>query len=306
MSGRLLVATDGRENAAGAFDVAATLADRDGLDVDVLTVVEPLAADAGLLVDFPHRNEIERARAEGLLARVVERLDEAVGAAKGWQIELEVGHPAATIARAAREVEATMIVLDVDYHDAAGNRIAMEVIQLANVPVLATRECPNKCMKDVLVGLDFSDSSREAAQLALTLTGEGGHVRLTHIRPKLDFPAALLWNWDDSYRSEVERRFDALEEDLVVPDGIRLHRVCVEGEPAAELLELAQREKADVIVIGGSGYTYRDRVMIGSVAQRLVSDATCSILTTPPVPSRRTASTLSLRTATRQPLAQAL
>ncbi len=307
MSGRLLVATDGRENAGPAFDVAATLAERDGLDVDVLTVVEPLAADAGLLVEFPHRNEIERARAEEMLARVVDRLDDKVGAAANWQIELEVGHPAATITRVARDFEASLIVLDVDHHDIAGNRIALEVIQLAKTPVLATRKCKDGCLKDAVVGLDFSDSSREAARLALALVDGGGRVHLAHVRPKLDFPAAILWDWDDSYRREVERQFDALEADLMVPDGLELERVSTAGEPATELMELAEQENADVIVIGGSGYTVRDRLMVGSVARRLIADADCSILATPPVPSKRSGvPTISLRSAKRQRLAQVL
>lgn len=307
MSGRLLVATDGRVSASGAFHVAATLADRDGMEVDVLTVVEPLAADAGILVDFPHRNEIERARAEEMLDRVVERLDDALGPAAGWQIELEVGHPAATIARVARETDATIIVLDVDHHDAAGNRIAQEVIQLASVPVLATRECQEGCLKNAIVGLDFSESSRDAARLALATVGRDGHVRLAHVRPRLDFPAALLWNWNDSYRREVEARFTALEAELVVPEGTRVERVSLDGEPAAELMDLARRVGSDLIVIGGSGYTFRDRIMIGSVAQRLVADAGCSVLTTPPVSSKRVGiPTISLKSANRSPLSQVL
>lgn len=307
MSGRLLVATDGRVGAGGAFEVAATLAERDGMEVDVLTVVEPLAADAGLLVDFPHRNEIERARAEEMLARVVDRLDEAVSTTSAWQIGLEVGHPAATIARVARDVDAAIVVLDVDHHDAAGNRIAQEVVQLASVPVLATRECRNDCLKNVVVGLDFSESSREAARLALGMAGPGGHVRLAHVRPKLDFPAALLWNWDDSYRREVEAQFDKLEAELVVPGGTRLERLSLDGEPAAELMDLARRAKADLIVIGGSGYTFRDRIMIGSVAQRLIADAVCSVLTTPPISSKQAgAPSISLRSAKRRPLSQVL
>ncbi|MEJ2218460.1 MAG: universal stress protein, partial [Gemmatimonadota bacterium] len=130
MSGRLLVATDGRDDAHGAFGVAASLAERDGLDVDVLTVVEPLAADAGFMVEFPHRTEIERARAEELLARVTRRIEENVPLAVDWQVGLEVGHPAATIARVARDLDASLIELDVDHHDAAGNKFALEVIQL--------------------------------------------------------------------------------------------------------------------------------------------------------------------------------
>ncbi|HKJ92904.1 MAG TPA: universal stress protein, partial [Longimicrobiales bacterium] len=123
---------------------------------------------------------------------------------------------------------------------------------------------------------------------------------------KLDFPAALLWNWNDGYRREVERRFVDIEADLVVPPGADLERVSLDGEPAAELMALAEREGADLIVAGGSGHTFRDRVLIGSVARRLLADAGCAVLTTPPVRSRFHSASISLRAARRQPLAQVL
>lgn len=306
MSGRLLVATDGRDDAHGAFGVAASLAERDGLDVDVLTVVEPLAADAGFMVEFPHRTEIERARAEELLARVTRRIEENVPSAVGWQVGLEVGHPAATIARVARDLDASLIVLDVDHHDAAGNKIALEVIQLSDVPVLTARECKGACLRNAVVGLDFSEASCDAVRLALSTVGPEGRVRLAHVRPKLDFPAALLWNWNDGYSREMERRFVDMEADLVVPPGLDLQRVSLDGEPAAELMALAEREDADLIVTGGSGHTFRERVLIGSVARRLLADASCAVLTTPPVRSRFRSPSISLRAAKRQSLAPVL
>ena len=46
MTGRILLATDGAPQSLGAARVAAALAERDGCEVEVLTVLEPSSAYA--------------------------------------------------------------------------------------------------------------------------------------------------------------------------------------------------------------------------------------------------------------------
>jgi nucleotide-binding universal stress UspA family protein len=50
------------------------------------------------------------------------------------------------------------------------------------------------------------------------------------------------------------------------------------GDPAAILLEAARDAHADLIVIGRRGRDFAARVLLGSVAQRVVSQASCDVL----------------------------
>ena len=50
------------------------------------------------------------------------------------------------------------------------------------------------------------------------------------------------------------------------------------GHPADQLLTLAQKKKADVVVVGSRGITGLRRVFLGSVSNKVVSHAPCAVL----------------------------
>lgn len=51
-----------------------------------------------------------------------------------------------------------------------------------------------------------------------------------------------------------------------------------EGSPAEAILETAEEEDVDLIVIGSSGKTGFDKFIMGSVAEKVVKSAKCSVL----------------------------
>jgi nucleotide-binding universal stress UspA family protein len=50
------------------------------------------------------------------------------------------------------------------------------------------------------------------------------------------------------------------------------------GNPATEILELAERRRADLIVAGARGVSLLEGLLVGSVAERLLREARCSVL----------------------------
>ena len=52
-----------------------------------------------------------------------------------------------------------------------------------------------------------------------------------------------------------------------------------ETDPATEIVQAAAQSKTDVLVLGTHGRTGVSRVMLGSVAGRVVATATCPVLT---------------------------
>jgi nucleotide-binding universal stress UspA family protein len=61
------------------------------------------------------------------------------------------------------------------------------------------------------------------------------------------------------------------------PD-ITVHHVLLEGDPAVEIARYAADAGIDVIVIGTHGRTGVDRLVMGSVAERVMREAPCSVL----------------------------
>jgi len=59
-------------------------------------------------------------------------------------------------------------------------------------------------------------------------------------------------------------------------------RRIVEGLPVDEILRAARRQRADLIALGTHGRTGLRRAFMGSVAERVVSQARCPVLTVRP------------------------
>lgn len=61
--------------------------------------------------------------------------------------------------------------------------------------------------------------------------------------------------------------------------GVRAQAVFAEGLPADEILRAARRAHADLIVTGTHGRTGLSRAFMGSVAERVVRESRCPVLT---------------------------
>jgi nucleotide-binding universal stress UspA family protein len=130
----------------------------------------------------------------------------------------------------------------------------------------------------VVVPVDFSDESFRAVDLALTLVDNPAHLHVIHVLPYLaPTEPGVIWSTvDDAERMSHAQQ--ALEEQLgeAQQQGLDL---CVEfGDPGQQIAEFAQRHGADLIVLPSHGRTGITRLLIGSVAERVVRLAHCPVL----------------------------
>ena len=79
-------------------------------------------------------------------------------------------------------------------------------------------------------------------------------------------------------RSEREHWKNQLEQVRPANPKIAVSHVLLEGDPAAEITRYAADAGIDVIVIGTHGRTGVDRPEMGSVAERVMREAACSVL----------------------------
>jgi universal stress protein A len=140
-------------------------------------------------------------------------------------------------------------------------------------------------MSNILVATDFSESAKAALtygrQLAQTF---GGSLHLLHVADDvLAATGADLWGLKyPEVQSQVEDTArTTLETLLTEEDRQSLHAQAVvrSGPAAAAIVDYAQREAIDLIVVGTHGRTGLPRVLVGSVAERVVRTAHCAVLT---------------------------
>lgn len=79
------------------------------------------------------------------------------------------------------------------------------------------------------------------------------------------------------HEDEARKVLDPIERFLKRHD-IQFRTSTVIGSPAAELLRAATREKAHLIVMGTHGHGLIGRALMGSVAQRVVTDSDVPVL----------------------------
>jgi nucleotide-binding universal stress UspA family protein len=142
-------------------------------------------------------------------------------------------------------------------------------------------------IQTILVPTDFSEDAAHALATAKDLARRfGSKIVLLHAY-RVDLPMstpALGGGFilpDDFYeqlRAEATRQIEALAGE-VAKDEIPVSSIAIEERAAVAIVEEAKRLPADLIVIGTRGLTGLKHMALGSVAERVVREAPCPVLT---------------------------
>lgn len=128
----------------------------------------------------------------------------------------------------------------------------------------------------ILHPTDFSEHSKNALHVACALARDyGARLVVLHVA---NVPSVDGYQTEDpaKIRKEAEDQLHQME---VPVDNVRAERKCVLGEDVSEILRVAGEIKADVIVMGTHGRTGVRRFLMGSVAEQVLRQAPCLVLT---------------------------
>ena len=133
----------------------------------------------------------------------------------------------------------------------------------------------------IFFATDFSPSSAHTFRIALewadTCDAALDIVHVTGVLPTVDLDSEVA----NIYIREQEKHSRLKLSELENQAKARLTVVqthLLEGMPAEEITNFAKSSKADLIVTGTHGWTGLDRVMMGSVAERVICNAPCPVL----------------------------
>ena len=132
----------------------------------------------------------------------------------------------------------------------------------------------------ILFPTDFSPASEEAMQWATSLCRDTGATMLiVHVEePPMAYGGGELYYGleDDTTREELRKNLaSVIPTDATVP----CEHMLLIGDPAKAIAEIAERQQADMIVLGTHGRTGITRFLMGSVAEAVVRKAKCPVLT---------------------------
>jgi nucleotide-binding universal stress UspA family protein len=137
----------------------------------------------------------------------------------------------------------------------------------------------------VLVPIDASPLSERAVEFALEEYADEATITVLHV---LDFveagygapmEASLPGYWEDWYESEEENAERLFEEAQATADeyGVTLETETVMGRPARSIVEFADTETVDHVVMGSHGRSGVSRILLGSVAETVLRRAHCPV-----------------------------
>ncbi|MGH7229845.1 MAG: universal stress protein [Nitrospiraceae bacterium] len=292
---QILSATDFSESAINAQDYAVFLARAYEAKLQVVHVSErPLwfrpSAPAALY--------LEQAREEAALQLVQLEKHLVESGLAGAQCRLVLGIPSEQINAQAREMAADLVV--VGTHGRTGldhillGSTAERVIKGAPCPVLAvpiirdrnlegdggSRTTPS--MQRILAALDFSSPSLDAVEYAIQVANHfGAAMTLLHVLEPVyhDLDLGLGTSEQECQKRDHWRTQLAELAGLIRSFGLAAEAKIRGGVPADSIVACAEDQGADLIVMGTHGRRGWSRLRFGSVAEAVLRQAPCSVLT---------------------------
>jgi nucleotide-binding universal stress UspA family protein len=131
-------------------------------------------------------------------------------------------------------------------------------------------------IQKILYPTDFSSWSNQAYFHAVSLAEKHGAVlTVVFVFNPESTPSA-------GHRAEAEhdRQYwrDLLEQIRPLDPNIVVNHVFLEGDPATQIVRYARESASDMIVMGTHGRTGMERLLLGSVAEKVLRDATCTVM----------------------------
>jgi nucleotide-binding universal stress UspA family protein len=275
---RILFPTDFSDNAARAFPRAVSLAARHDAELHVVHVTEPSTAP----------NE-QSGRSLPVSSDV---LNEWLGRPSGGagpdlddlpviQKQIAAGVPSEQLLAYVEDRDVDLVVMGT--HGRRGvqrmllGSVTEEVVRKAPCPVLTVNPeaeiQPAPTLRHILVPVDFSDAAkaavRHAQQLALLY---GAKLHLLHVVEEVVYPSAYgveppVLPIEDVV-TRVETSMGAMVRDELGDERVRV--TATVGYAPMTILDYAEDTGADLIVIATHGRSGLDRVLLGSVAERVL------------------------------------
>jgi nucleotide-binding universal stress UspA family protein len=138
----------------------------------------------------------------------------------------------------------------------------------------------------IVVGTDGSDTARQAVRQAIDLARQLGAqlqivsayepVPRSRLREEAQqAPEDLQWMVNEREDVDATLRDAASEAEQA---GVTASVYSRQGDPADAILDVAEEQAADLIVVGNKGMTGAKRFLLGSVPNKVSHHAPCSVL----------------------------
>ena len=281
--GPIVVGVDGSPEAAGAAKLGYRIARAAAANCDLVHATPDAWAPFTAVGDPKQVEETQRLQLVVARHRVTEALRGDVAPELLERLDVRLGPAAVVLQDAVRERGAGLLVLGGKHHTALerwlGGSTSSDVVRTADIPVLITRGAPT-AIRRILVAADLSAAARPTLALAERFGRlVGAELRvLTVFEPLPVLPDVPPMDPSSYYGLSQE----LLQRDIWPLIRIQQsEKIVRHGMVVETLLREATEWSADVLVVGSHGKGWAQRILLGSVTERLLKDLPTSLLVAP-------------------------
>ena len=284
----ILVGVDFSDPSASAVTEAVRLARQQRGRVYILHIVEESMIEA--IEKFSHLNQ------EEIISSVSSRLDsfcrDLIGAKEDLKTIVKLGHPVKEFANVADQLNPDLVVLGAwgqehDTEKSSGTTVK-QIVQECTTDVLLMRPRKVDHFSKVVACLDFSNYDvsiiRAADQLCLA---DKGSLELLHVfyppwkvAPLADEDKVVVTgDFEAEYEAVLQGRLDELvplNEHGIAGFNTTTH-VIEHARHSEGILQYLKREEADVVVVGARGTSKIESMILGRIAERVLTESPSSV-----------------------------
>jgi nucleotide-binding universal stress UspA family protein len=133
--------------------------------------------------------------------------------------------------------------------------------------------------KKILVGTDGSDSATKAVSHAADMAGAmGAELVLIHVYPAPRSDVGSTFGRTDAYPGQEIGQAVLRDAEKHFGGKVKVKSVLREGDAAEGLIDVAEEEGIDLIIVGNRGMTGAKRFLLGSVPNQVSHHAPCNVL----------------------------
>jgi nucleotide-binding universal stress UspA family protein len=143
------------------------------------------------------------------------------------------------------------------------------------------KEMKSKFFRNIVIATDGSENTQRAIEYGIKFAKlNGATVHALHVVDTFSLSQNWTVGWETIYeilQNEGQRAISKVKE-YGETSGVDVKEVLLEGHPSSEIIDFAENNDIDLIVMGTLGKTGLDRFLLGSVAERVVRNSKVPVL----------------------------
>lgn len=146
-----------------------------------------------------------------------------------------------------------------------------------------TTDIESRPKRQILIATDGSEASNEAAEFGIEMVGcSGAKVYALYVIDTTSYNAIPM---DERWPKEVLEYFEKMGHDatsyvenIAKAAGMEVESLVLKGNPAERIVDFAEEQKVDLIVMGSLGKGGYERIILGSVSEKVMRHAKVPVL----------------------------